>query len=215
MLFVLLVSVIPSTTIEALAPAIFCFEAFVDELSMDAKPEPVGLSVAVTRNAFSAPVSDFKTRLNVPSPVPTMLAVTPQFKSLILSLNEAKVSVEETVISWDETIELETKLPEDQSPLSSVKVPLPTIAVVDEKPLNAKVCPVANELTVMLESKVVAFEGSLISTVIEVSFEEGVKAVEPFKVFMLDDNPDNAFLTSAIAEIEVLFLFILSLINSD
>ena len=59
MLFVLRVRVIPSTTIEASTPAIFCFEAFVDVLSIDAKPEPDGLSVAVTLNAFSAPVSDF------------------------------------------------------------------------------------------------------------------------------------------------------------
>ena len=125
------------------------------------------------------------------------------------------MSVEETVISCDETVELATKLPEDQSPLSSFKVPPPTIAVLEENPLNAKVCPAAKELTVMLESKVVAFDASLISTVIDVLFEVGVKAVDPFRVFILEDKPDKALFTSAIAEIEVLFLVILLLINSD
>ena len=38
-------------------------------------PEPEGLSVAVILNAFSAPVGDFITKLNVPSPEPTILAV--------------------------------------------------------------------------------------------------------------------------------------------
>ena len=39
------------------------------------QPDPEGISVAVILNAFSAPVGDFITKLNVPSPEPTILAV--------------------------------------------------------------------------------------------------------------------------------------------
>ena len=45
------------------------------ELSIEDKPEPDGLSDAVILNAFSAPVGDFTTKLKVPSPAPTILAV--------------------------------------------------------------------------------------------------------------------------------------------
>ena len=74
-LFVVLVNVIPSTFNEASVPAIFCFAPFVEELSIEDNPDPEGLSVAVILNAFYAPVGDFITKLNVPSPEPTILAV--------------------------------------------------------------------------------------------------------------------------------------------
>ena len=57
------VSVIPSTTNDASAPAIFCLDELVVELSIEDRPEPEGLSVAVIRNAFSLPSLDFNTRL--------------------------------------------------------------------------------------------------------------------------------------------------------
>ena len=47
------------------------------ELSIEDKPEPDGLSVAVIRNAFSLPSLDFRTKLKVSSPAPIMLALTP------------------------------------------------------------------------------------------------------------------------------------------
>ena len=72
-----LVKGIPSTIIAASVPAIFCFDELVDELSIDANPDPDGLSVAVIRNAFFAPSPDFITRVNVPSPAPNTLATTP------------------------------------------------------------------------------------------------------------------------------------------
>ena len=67
----------PSTVKDASVPATFCFEPFVDVLSIVDKPEPDGLSVAVILNAFSFPSCDFKTRVYVPSPAPKTLAVTP------------------------------------------------------------------------------------------------------------------------------------------
>ena len=68
---------IPSTTRLALAPATFCFEAFVVVLSMLDSPDPEGFSVAVILNAFSLPSLDFKARVKVSSPAPIILAVTP------------------------------------------------------------------------------------------------------------------------------------------
>ena len=91
------------------------------ELSILESPDPTGLSVAVILKALAAPVSDFNTRLNVPSPAPTILAVTPYFNSFILSLREANVSVLATVKVDEETVELATKLPDDQSPLSNFR----------------------------------------------------------------------------------------------
>ena len=73
---VVLVRDIPSTLIAASEPAIFCLVPFVVVLSILDKPDPTGLSVAVTLRAFPTPVDDFSTRLYVPSPAPTMLAVT-------------------------------------------------------------------------------------------------------------------------------------------
>ena len=65
----------PSTTIVASAPAIFCLDELVVELSIDDKPEPDGLSVAVIRKAFSFPSLDLRTKLKVSSPAPIILAV--------------------------------------------------------------------------------------------------------------------------------------------
>ena len=72
-----LVNDIPSTVKEASAPASFCFDPFVVVLSMVESPDPDGLSVAVILNAFSFPSRDFNTRVNVLSPAPRTLAVTP------------------------------------------------------------------------------------------------------------------------------------------
>ena len=82
------VNVIPSTTIVASIPAIFCLDEFVEELSMLDNPEPDGLSVAVIRKAFSLPSFDFKTKLLVSSPVTIILAVISSFfgHSLYFSL---------------------------------------------------------------------------------------------------------------------------------
>ena len=77
MTFDVLDKVIPSTIIDAFEPAIFCLDEFVVELSIDDKPEPDGLSVAVIRNAFSFPSLDLRTKLKVSSPEPIILAVTP------------------------------------------------------------------------------------------------------------------------------------------
>ena len=49
-----------------------------------------------------------------------------------LSLNEAKVSLSETDKLVDALVALATKLPDDQSPLSSTREPPPTIDVVSE-----------------------------------------------------------------------------------
>ena len=76
-LFVVLVNAIPSTLIDASAPAIVCLDPLVEELSILDNPDPDGLSVAVTLKAFSAPVCDFITKLYVSFPVPTILAVIP------------------------------------------------------------------------------------------------------------------------------------------
>ena len=67
----------PSTVKEASVPATFCFDPFVDVLSIVDNPDPDGLSVAVTLNAFSFPSCDFKTSVYVSSPAPKTLAVTP------------------------------------------------------------------------------------------------------------------------------------------
>ena len=131
MTFDVLDKVIPSTIIDAFEPAIFCLDELVVVLSIDANPEPEGLSVAVILRAFSLPVADFNTRLKVPSPAPTILADTLKLRALILSLNDARVSVEVTVNDLELTDVLATKLLEDQSPLSKISVPPPTIASED------------------------------------------------------------------------------------
>ena len=58
-----LVRDIPSTVKAASVPAIFCFDAFVVVLSILDRPDPEGLSVAVTLIAFSFPSLAFKTRV--------------------------------------------------------------------------------------------------------------------------------------------------------
>jgi len=47
-------------------------------------------------------------------------------------LIDSKVSVVDTVNDLEDTVALATKLPEDQSPLSKVRVPAPTNEVFEE-----------------------------------------------------------------------------------
>ena len=77
MVFEDLVNEIPSTVKAASVPASFCLEPFVVVLSIVDKPDPDGLSVAVTLSAFSFPSCDFSTSVKVSSPAPKTLAVTP------------------------------------------------------------------------------------------------------------------------------------------
>ena len=51
-LFVDLVIEIPSTLKDASVPATFCLDPFVDVLSIEDKPDPEGLSVAVLLRHF-------------------------------------------------------------------------------------------------------------------------------------------------------------------
>ena len=62
----------------------------------------------------------------MPSPAPKTLADTLKFNAFILSFNDSRVSVSVTVSVLELAVELATKLPEDQSPLSSTKLPAPT-----------------------------------------------------------------------------------------
>ena len=56
----------------------------------------------------------------------------------MLSRNDDKVSVDETFNIFEDMVELETKLPEDQSPLCKVNEPAPTTEVVEENPVKLK-----------------------------------------------------------------------------
>ena len=56
-----LVSEIPSTVKDASVAATFCYDELVVELSIMERPDPEGLSVAVTLRAFSFPSCDFNT----------------------------------------------------------------------------------------------------------------------------------------------------------
>ena len=126
-----------------------------------------------------------------------------------MSLSEAKVSVEVIARLDADFVALATKLPEDQSPLSSWRDPSPTIEVVLAYPVNANVCPVAKAEIVILELISVAFDGSVIVAVTAVLFDETPKEVLPTKPANEDDNFDNALLTSPIAEIDVVLVSIL------
>ena len=64
---------------------------------------------------------------------------TRDVNAFILSLSDAIVSVLDTVNDVELTEELATKLPDDQSPLSSKRDPPPTTAAVLVYPVKAKV----------------------------------------------------------------------------
>ena len=119
------------------------------------------------------------------------------------------MSVLSTVKLLDAVEKFATKLPDDQSPLSSTSEPAPTISVVEEYPENAKVCPVANADIVTEELSVLAFDGSVIVAEIAVLFEDTDNEVFPTKLVYELERTDKELLTSPIAEIAVVFTFIL------
>ena len=76
--------------------------------------------------------------------------------------------------------------------------------------MKASVWPVAKDETDIEESKDFALLGLITDTFIEVLFEDGFKEVFPTKLLNELLRDDNALLISPIAEIDTLFVSILS-----